>query len=338
MFLNCWCCCCSFRVVKPTFLSPSTTFSAWGSSVECTPHSRRTSRDTQGCLGRGLLWFFCRTASTICMAIASSFYVDLSRNRKLDDIWHVWACLYILLYNHIYNIYIYIYDTYLHLHIYIYTYIYIYILLTYPGLPRCLTLLDSGWREEKLSSKPSRLDRAWDNKPNVVCIFLMSWLLAVFVFGKVLIGRISPSYVLSMKFFAFVGHSCAPVRSKGYPLVTQHGIGEITQISRRCSQRTKLPWWVRGFPCHVWWRVKLRVSWPSHEVFTSPVGGQFVVEYVVCIILIGCWILLTGGNLLSTRREQGRLCLAVHCHEDTFTRALTAYRENLAETIDYRHP
>ena len=26
------------------------------------------------------------------------------------------------------------------------------------------------------------------------------------------------------------------------------------------------------------------------------------------------------------------------CHEDTFTRALTAYRENLAETIDYRHP
>jgi hypothetical protein len=46
-------------------------------------------------------------------------------------------------------------------------------------------------------------------------------------------------------------------------------------------------------------------------VFTSPVGGQFVVEYVVCIILIGCWILLTGGNLLSTRREQGRLCLAV---------------------------
>ena len=62
----------------------------------------------------------------------------------------------------------------IYIYIYIYTYIYIYILLTYPGLPRCLTLLDSGWREEKLSSKPSRLDRAWDNKPNVVCIFLMS--------------------------------------------------------------------------------------------------------------------------------------------------------------------
>ena len=141
MFLNCWCCCCSFRVVKPTFLSPSTTVSAWGSSVECTPHSRRTSRDTQGCLERGLLWFFCRTASTICMAIASSFYVDLSRNRKLDDIWHVWACLYILVYNHIYIIHTYIYIWY----IFTFTYIYIHIYIYPPDISRLAALLDIAW-------------------------------------------------------------------------------------------------------------------------------------------------------------------------------------------------